>query len=537
MNIEKLREFNIDFSFEEKVLENFSEDKSIFKIKPKLIIFPKNSQEIKEIVNLAKEENFSISCWSAGTDMSGGPLNDSVILSFTQYFNHFQILPEEKIALVQPGVYFRDFEKELDKFNLMLPSYPASKELCTLGGMVSNNSGGEKTLKYGKTENYVLGLKVILSDAEEYYFEKLSKEDLEKKFSLNTFEGEVYRKIYSLLKENFDLIQKSRPKVSKNSSGYNIWSAFDGENLDLTKIFVGSQGTLGIITEIKLRLIEQEKFSQLLVIFIKDLKNLPYFTNEILSLKPTSLEITDDHTFKIFMKFYKEMASLLGAKGIFSNFKLFLPEILMILKIGIPKLIVLAEFTSNDQKEIEEKIKKAEKISQKYNYLTRKPKNEQETQKYWRLRRDTYRLLREKITNLTAAPFIDDFIILPQYLSEFLPKLYQILDEYKIIYTISGHLGDGNLHIIPLVDLKNEKTRKDILEITERVYDLVLSYGGILTAEHNDGLIRGPFLEKEFGKEIYQIFKQIKEIFDPQNIFNPYKKVNAQKEYILKFMK
>jgi FAD/FMN-containing dehydrogenase len=230
------------------------------------------------------------------------------------------------------------------------------------------------------------------------------------------------------------------------------------------------------------------------------------------------------------------MASLLGAKGIFSMFKLFLPEILMIAKIGFPKLIVLAEFTSQSQDEIKEKIQKAKEIIKKYKYLFRQPKDEKETEKYWRLRRDTYKLLREKIKNLTAAPFIDDFIILPEYLPEFLPKLYQILDEYKLIYTISGHLGDGNLHIIPLMDLKNENQRKNILEITDKVYDLVLSYKGILTAEHNDGLIRGPYLEKEFGKEVYEIFLEIKKIFDPQNIFNPYKKVMARKENIEKFI-
>jgi FAD/FMN-containing dehydrogenase len=468
--------------------------------------------------------------------MSGGSIGEDILIVFTKYLNKFSINPENKIAISEPGVYFRDFEKELNKYNLMLPSYPASKEICALGGMVANNSGGEKTLKYRKTEDYVLGLKVVLSDGEEYYFERIDENELQKKLSLENFEGEIYRKIYQLIKNNYELIQKSKPKVSKNSSGYNIWKVYENGYFDLTKLFVGSQGTLGIITEIKFKLVEKEKFSQLLVVFIKDLKDLPYFTNEILKLEPTSLEITDDHTFKIFLKFAKEMASLLGVKGIFSMFKLFLPEILMIAKIGFPKLIVLAEFTSQNQDEIKEKIGKAKEIIKKYKYLFIEPKDEKETEKYWRLRRDTYKLLREKIKNLTASPFIDDFIILPEYLPEFLPKLYQILDEYKLIYTISGHLGDGNLHIIPLMDLKNENQRKNILEITDKVYDLVLSYKGILTAEHNDGLIRGPYLEKEFGKEVYEIFLEIKRIFDPQNIFNPYKKVMARKENIERYM-
>ena len=525
-----------DYSLNENVLKEYSQDESIFKIKPKVVVFPRNSKEVKELVKIAKENNFGITPRAAGTDMSGGSIGEDILIVFTKYLNKFNIDPEKKIAIAEPGVYFRDFEKELNKYNLMLPSYPASKEICALGGMVANNSGGEKTLKYGKTENYVLGLKVVLSDGEEYYFEKIDENELQKKLSLENFEGEIYRKTYELIKNNYELIQKSKPKVSKNSSGYNIWKVYENGYFDLTKLFVGSQGTLGIITEIKFKLLEKERFSQLLVIFIKNLKDLPHFTNEILKLEPTSLEITDDHTFKIFLKFFKEMANLLGTKGIFSMFKLFLPEILMIAKIGFPKLIVLPEFTGQSQDEIKEKTQKAKEIIKKYKYLFREPKDEKETEKYWKLRRDTYKLLREKIKNLTASPFIDDFIILPEYLPEFLPKLYQILDEYKLIYTISGHLGDGNLHIIPLIDLKNKNQRKNILEITDKVYDLVLNYNGILTAEHNDGIIRGPYLEKEFGKEIYNIFLEIKKIFDPYNIFNPNKKVMVRREYLEKLL-
>ena len=629
-NIEEIFK-DFDYSIDEKVLEEFSQDKSIFKIKPKVVVFPRNSEEIKKLVKLAKENNFSLTCRAGGTDMSGGPLTDSVLLVFTKYMNKIlEINPTEKYAIVQPGVYFRDLEKELDKYNLMFPSYPASKEICAIGGMVANDSGGEKSLKYGKTHNYVIGLKVVLSDGNEYYLESQESQTNAENTQTNaennirayprnnnqrisTFDNNVrvsshegsqefadqndikqtefYQKTYNLLKENYDLIQKTKPKVSKNSSGYNIWDAFittqtnaeytqtnaenntdytqttHGKNmdrtdinnrseqsvlspkksvntqiyeesgeLDLVKLFVGSQGTLGIITEIKIKLVEKEKFSKLLVIFIKNLKDLPHFTQDILKLKPTSLEITDDHTFKIFLRFAKEMAELLGARGIFSTIKLFIPEIFIILRIGLPKLIVLAEFTGNDEKEVNINIEEAKRIIVKYKYLYREPKTEKETEKYWRLRRDTYRLLREKIKNLTASPFIDDFIILPEYLPEFLPKLYKILDEYNLLYTISGHLGDGNLHIIPLVNLKDEKQRKIILEITDKVNELVLQYNGILTAEHNDGLIRGPYLEKEYGKQIFNIFRQIKNIFDPLNIFNPYKKVMASKEYIEKFM-
>ncbi|GIW65894.1 MAG: hypothetical protein KatS3mg094_413 [Candidatus Parcubacteria bacterium] len=516
-------------------LEEFSYDKSIFKIKPQIVVFPYNEDDIKKLIIFTKENNLYLTCRSAGTDMSGGALTDSIMIVFTKYMNKIlEINHQEKYVILQPGVYFRDLEKELDKYNLMLPSYPASKELCALGGMVANNSGGERTIKYGKTENYVLGLNVILADGNEYYFEKVSGEELKHKLSLNNFEGEIYRKIYNLIKNNIDLINKNKPQVNKNSAGYNIWSVYsineNGEEyLDLTKLFVGSQGTLGIITKIKLRLVDKLQNNKLAVIFLKSVNQINEILDYLLRSDPVSIEITDDHTFKIFLRFYREMAELLGFKGLISNLKLFLPEIKLILLNGIPKLIVLVEFESNDLKEIDDKISNLVRFLKNKNINFILCKNDTEKEKYWKIRRDTYKLLREKIKDRIASPFIDDIIINPHNFYDFLPKLVSILDKYNFIYTISGHLGDGNLHIIPLLDFKKEKDK--ILPAMEEVYDLTIKYKGSITAEHNDGLIRGWYLKKMFGEEIFEIFSEIKKIFDPDKIFNRYKKIDADKDY------
>ncbi|MCS7183812.1 MAG: FAD-binding oxidoreductase [Patescibacteria group bacterium] len=523
----------------ESGLENYSTDKSIFKILPQLVIYPQDEEDIKNLVKIAKENNFYLTPRAAGTDMSGGSIGDSLLLVFTKYFNKIiEIDSERKYVIAQPGVYFRDLEKELDKVNIFLPSYPASKEICALGGMIANDSGGEKTIKYGKTHDYVEGLNVVLSDGNEYYLEKIEGNELNNKLNLSDFEGEIYRKTYSLLKNNFDLIQRSRPKVSKNSAGYNIWDAYGYEKgkefLDLTKLFVGSQGTLGIITKIKLRLVEKPQYKKLAVIFLKDLNQINIILDDLLKLKPDSLEITDDHTFKIFLKYAREMAEILGFKGLFSTFKLFLPEIKLILKNGIPKLIILVEFEGKSEEDINNSIFLLKEIILNKKIPLIICQTETEEQKYWKIRRDTYKLLREKIKDKIAAPFVDDIIVDPHYLSEFLPQLIKILDKYQLLYTISGHLGDGNLHIIPLLDLKKE--REKIFPAMEEVYGLTLKYNGSITAEHNDGLIRGWYLEKMYGKEIFNIFLEIKKIFDPENIFNRYKKVQATREYSFKHL-
>jgi FAD/FMN-containing dehydrogenase len=249
------------------------------------------------------------------------------------------------------------------------------------------------------------------------------------------------------------------------------------------------------------------------------------------------LEITDDHTFKLYLKYAKEMAEVLGVGGLFSTAKLFFPETIMMLTGGIPKLILLVEFEGDDESQLLDKVGFLEKIVGTYGLSGRFCKTELEVSKYWKMRRDTFKLLREKIKTAVPAPFIDDLIVRPEFFPKFLPRLTKILDESEITYTISGHLGDGNLHIIPLMDLKRAEVRNRIEELTPKVYDLVLEYHGSLSAEHNDGLIRSPFLEKQFGHKIYQIFEEIKKIFDPDGIFNPGKKVGVNWEEVRKYIR
>lgn len=516
--------------------EKYKKDTSIFEITPGLVVSPQNSEDIKKLVKWVsdhKKENpsLSLTARAAGTDMSGGPLTDSILLNFMENFNHIKEVGDD-YAVVEPGVYFRDLEKVLAGKNLWYPPYPASKDMCALGGIVNNDSGGEKTLKYGKTHDYILGLRMILSDGEEYYLEKLSHEDLEKKMTQTDFEGQIYTKLYQLLSRSNDLLTKTKPTVSKNSSGYNIWDAVgeDG-SFDITKIITGAQGTLGLMTEAKLKVLPKDKVDKLYVVFIKDLKKLPEFTREVLALKPTSLEITDDNTFKIYLRYAREMAEVLGANGLVDFVKLFSPDALMILRGGIPKLILLAEFEGNDESVESQAILSMGQIVKKYGFLGRYAKPGIDVNKYWKLRRDTFKLLREKIKGASPTPFIDDLEVHPDDLPDFWPKLTKLLDEAKILYTISGHLGDGNLHIIPLMNMRDPATREKIASLTPQVYDLVLSYHGSITAEHNDGLIRGPYLEHEFGPEVFGIFQEIKNILDPQNIFNPHKKVDATLEY------
>ena len=523
---------------DESTLNEFSHDASLFEVKPQVVVYPKNKEDVEELVKFVNRNkkdypHLSLTARSGGTDMSGGSINDSIIVNF-KYFNSTPVV-KSNVATTEPGVFYRDFEKETLKHDLIFASYPASREICAMGGIVNNNAGGEKSLQYGKTERYIKRVKVVLSDGNTYEFKPLTEPELKEKMKLKTLEGEIYRKIFQLITTNYELITKAKPNVSKNSAGYFLWNVWDREAgiFDLTKLFVGSQGTLGILLEADIELVPIHKHRQMMIIFLKDYTHLNEVINFVLPLKPESFEFYDDNTLKLALKFFPAFAKLLGTRGILKTAFRFLPEFFMLIFGGLPKLILQVDFTGNDPEELKEKIKSLKGKLKPLKLKTRVAIDEEE-QKYWAIRRESFNLLRHKIKNMHTAPFIDDFVINPKDTAEVLPQISNIIKKHKdFIFTISGHIGNGNFHIIPLVDIEKKEVRDAIPQIADQVYEIIVKHNGSITGEHNDGLIRTPYLELMYGKKVVELFAETKNIFDPQNIFNPRKKVNPDLEFAL----
>ena len=519
-------------------LDRASRDASLFEIKPKLVVAPKDVADIGALIRYASEhtdQKLSLTARSAGTDMSGGPLSQSIVLDMLP---HFSIMGEvgKDYAITQPGVYYRDFERVTLKKKLLLPCYTASRELNTVGGMVANNSAGEKTLAYGKTDQYVRELNVVFADGKEYLVRPLTKKELEAKMAQGNYEGNLYKRLFELIESNYEMIQAARPKVSKNSAGYYLWNVWNRETgiFDLTKLITGSQGTLAIITKIKLGLVKPKPHSRMLVIFLKNLDDLGGLVNDVLAFKPESFESYDDHTLKLAMRFGPEMAKAMGTNIVSLSFS-FIPEGLALLKFGsLPKLVLMAEFTATTSKEAEKQVAAAQEALRPRHLSTLITHSEEQGRKYWTVRRESFNLLRKHIKGKHTAPFIDDVCVLPAQLPEFLPALNEIMSHYKLVYTVAGHIGDANFHIIPLMNLEDPATKEIIPKLSREVYDLVIQYGGSITGEHNDGLIRTPFLMDMFGCDVYNLFVETKKIFDPLGIFNPGKKVHGNLKWALK---
>ncbi len=537
LSTELAKIFKGELDTTDETREFYSHDASLFELKPQVVAFPQDATDIKALVKFVSEQKkanpeLSITPRSRGTDMSGGAIGESIVIDVSKHMNSIHEVTAET-AHAQPGVLFREFDVETIKKGSILPSYPASRDLASLGGMVSNNSGGEKSLQYGKTDNFVTEISVVLADGNEYVVKPLNRDELNAKMSQDDFEGNLYRRTFELVDKHYDEIKAAAPKVSKDSTGYHIWNVWNRDTgiFDLTKLFVGAQGTLGIITDVKVNLVPKPEHSGTLVCYMKDVDQLGDVIPAVLAHKPATFECFDDNTlwlsFKFFFSFLKKLGFVQWVKLALQ----LIPDGLMLVK-GIPRMILLIEFTGSSVEEVKEKIHQTKIDLQKYNFTyMEEDETEAKSRKFWLMRRESFNLLRSKVHDKHTAPFIDDLVVPPARLSEFLPQLRDIIKKYKLLATIAGHLGDGNFHVIPLMKIEDPKEREKLEPAMKEVNTLVISYGGSVSGEHNDGMVRGPWLEQMYSPSVLGYMKEMKSLYDPQNIFNPRKKTDATWEF------
>ncbi len=528
-----------DVTLQEEDRERVARDTSLFYVKPEIVVYPKSSVDISKVfeyVSAKKSEGFDIavSMRAAGTCMTGGSLSYSIVLDTIKYMNHVSDVTAVS-ATAEPGVFYRDFEKHTLGAGWIMPSYPASRELAAMGGLVSNNSGGEKTLTYGKTENYVHSLDVVYANGARDMLHGFSGVDLELKLQEKSEGGRIHREMFNLINDNYDVIMKAKPTVSKNSSGYYLWNVYDKANevFDLSKLIVGSQGTLAAVTSATFTGVKPRLHSRMLIMFVPSTVHLGEIIVKMLAHKPETIESYDDNTFKIAIKFFKDIALRMGGNMLTLGIQ-FLPEFWMVLTGGVPKIILMAEFMGDTETDVDAQVKAAYDDMKSFNLPMKKTSREWQAKKYWTFRRESFNLLRKRLQGMRTAPTIDDIVVHPLDLPEFLPKLEAIFkqEKYKdLVYTVAGHMGDANFHIIPLIDIHKEGIVEVLHQLMDEVYALVFQYRGSMSGEHNDGLLRTAYLSMMFSPEIMSLFEKTKNIFDPQNILNPGKKVYGNKEY------
>lgn len=533
--------FKGDISRDVTERDRCSHDASIYEIRPQLVIAPYDAGDVQiavKVVSILKPHHpgLSLTARSGGTDMSGGTVTESVVVDFARYMRGVGPVTTTA-ATALPGTYYRDFEPETLKQDAIMPTYPASRDYCTVGGMVNNDSGGEKSLQYGNTRNFVQSLRVVFADGVERDVRPLTVPQLRAKVSQRDFEGNIYRQIFGLCESRYDLIRRQQPQVSKNTMGYNLAGVWDRERgiFDMTKLFTGSQGTLGLTTDITFRLVPARRHTGLLIMYLRQIDHLGDIISEVLKHKPASFESFDDVTLGLALRHmgsFKELMSGPAFVRMVAATALDLPQLLT----RRPKLVLMVEFNGSSETEVRMRIKRlhAAMAARSARYEINgfdEAATAGASARFWSIRRASFSLLRQQVKDKHAAPFIDDLVVNPKHLPEFLPQLQKLIKRHKLFATIAGHMGDGNFHVIPLMRLELESERHKLQTAMRDVAELVLKYRGSLAGEHNDGLVRGPWLERVYGPDMLALFKQTKHIFDPQGVFNPHKKTEADQAY------
>lgn len=488
----------------------FATDKSVFALTPEVVLYPRGENDVRKSARftwqLAERNRIvPITARGAGSDMSGAAVGSGIVMVFPAHMNRIIELDAKSGAVtVEPGVNYGKLQQTLETHGRFLPPFPASLEYSTVGGAVANNAAGEKSVKYGDTRAYVQGLRVVLANGEVIVTGRLSKRDLDKKLGLATFEGEIYRSLDALLEEHQPVVDQLARSVTKNASGYDLADVRHGDgSFDLTPLFVGSQGTLGIITEITLATeVHNPETTLLLASF-----------DSPAQLQAAILELRQDHEMPSAMELVD--GNLLAAVAALNP-----AQLKGALSKPYPKFVLLVEYdnTGRGQKKT---ARHGAKLLEKHGAVVSIAADAQEQELFRKLRDAPATLLAHAENHARALPLVEDGAVPPEQLAAFLAGIYDIFGRNRLQAAVWGHAGDAHLHVQPHLDLSEIGDRQRAFRLMDAYYKLVVGLGGTLSGEHGDGRLRAPYLETMYGTDAYALLCKVKKIFDPYGTLNP----------------
>ncbi len=493
------------------VRKYFSHDGSILQVTPSLVVYPRGESDVRKTCRFAwqlaeRGRVLPITARGAGTDLGGAAIGSGLVLVFPAHMNRILVLDNKSGSVaVEPGINYGKLQQTLQTYHRFLPPFPASVEYSTIGGAIANNASGEKSVKYGSTRQYVRSLRVVLANGEVIETGRISKRELSKKLGLATFEGEIYRVVDGVLEEFADTIADAERDITKNTAGYQLSGIKrkDG-SFDLTPLFVGSQGTLGIITE---AVLATEPDSLVTTLFVGYFDNLQHAAAAIMELKslsekPSALEMVDEQLLRLV-----EQLSPAQLKDVVDK--------------PLPKVVLLIEYDGANARHQKRANKKINKILQQYAASFRQENDPVEQEKLWRIRHASAMVVTHAEGNLRALPFIEDGVVPVEQLEAYVTGIYTLFKKYQLNAAIWGHAGDGNLHIQPFLSLDQIGDRQKLFKLAEEYYSLVIRLGGSSAGEHGDGRMRAPYLPYVYGADMYAVLTKVKTAFDPHNILNP----------------
>ena len=483
-------------------LKAYSVDASIYKIPPQVVVLPETEEEIEIVMDYAIEAGVPLTPRAAGTNLTGSAIGSGIIVDISKMNRILEINQDEQWARVQPGLVLSEFNKQLAPLGLMYGPDPSSGDMCKLGGMVANNSAGPHTLRYGSVKDNVHTLRIRL--LREGW---LDAQAIDIGGPVHTALLQRYaplRAVWAMLQQDQAVIRAKRPKVSKNSSGYNVFDLAEGLErgvFDVPKLFVGSEGTLGIMSEAKVRLVKRPEATVTGLIHFRHLEGMSEAVPHLLELQPNALEVMDGNTL-----------DLIGRD-----------------RHGIPldaAATLLIEFDEGDGADRRERL---EGMCRTFALTGRVRLASDPAQQadLWKARKALYPTLYRFDPLKKPINFVDDVVVPASRTGELIRYLEEYFGRQSVSVAIFGHVGNGNAHIVPLLDLHKQRDFHAMVEAHRAIHQTVLDrFDGSICGEHGDGRVRAETVRLMYGEEVYQVFVRVKQAFDPQGMMNPGVKIS-----------
>jgi FAD/FMN-containing dehydrogenase/Fe-S oxidoreductase len=488
----------------------YSTDASVYQIVPLGVVLPKSEQDVIATVQTCARFGVPITARGGGTSQAGQAIGPGVVLDCSKYLEKIlEINPAERWVRVQPGCVLDDLNAAVKPHGLQFAPDVSTSNRATIGGMIANNSCGAHSLIYGKTVDHVQEMRVVLADGSLVSASLLNQEELQIKTRKNDREGECYRAVRRLALDNGAEIERRYPKILRRVGGYNL-DRFVGSGFNLAHLFVGSEGTLGITLEARLSLVELPMHKALLVVQFAELLDALAAAPLILKHAPSAIEVIDQYVLDS-TKTNSEASRLRG----------FLH--------GDPGAILLVEFYADAPGDLTLQLDalqadlKAHGLGDSFHCAL----DAAAQSRIWKLRKMALGLSMAQKGDAKAISFVEDTAVAPERLHDYIAEFLAIIARHGTRAGVYAHASVGCLHVRPVINLKTEAGVRQFESIARAVADLVLKHGGALSGEHGDGLVRSPFQEKMFGPALYAAFRELKQAFDPQNLLNPGKIVNA----------
>ncbi len=488
----------------------YSTDASVYQIQPLGVVIPRQRQDILRTLEICRRFRCPITMRGGGTSQAGQAIGDGIQIDTSKYYNRLlEVNAEERWARVEPGIVLDELNAQLAPLGMRFAPDISTASRAAIGGMIANNSAGARSVLYGKTIDHVLELEVALSDGSVAHFREMPRAEAP---AGDTLEAACYRKVLQLAAEHAAEIERRYPKVLRRVGGYNLDEFTDpARPINLAKMLVGSEGTLGIVLEAKVRLVPLPKAKAVMVAMFADLLEALAATTAILRHKPSAVEVMD----KAILDNTRQNAALDRIRNSFI--------------VGDPGATLCIEFYGDRAEDLPPRLRALEEDlrAQRFGYAYHSETDPAKQQRIWSLREAALGLSMAMKEDAKSISFVEDTAVAPERLSEFIGRFLKIIEGHETTAGIYAHASVGCLHVRPVVNMKTEEGVRKFESIAQAVADLVLEYGGALSGEHGDGLVRAPFMRQMFGPVLYEAFREIKRTFDPLGILNPGKIVDA----------